>query len=216
MNIGRNLTTNFKRTVRKNADRFLSPEIQDELGISNKVQASDVTDDFNTFWSPVQANVLASSNQAEKISAWVIGAVAVLCIVLLVAIFSLVAPNSKSFSTNEGNVVVVDGESKTISKEPKKATNKTVEEMTSEEINVQNIVVSSEDLSEVASKSPMLSSGSASVMEYKVRNGDTLERICVKFYGEYNSELIQKLKLANNIRNARYLRVGQKLIIPYN
>ena len=50
--------------------------------------------------------------------------------------------------------------------------------------------------------------------EYKVRNGDTLEKIAYKFYGNGSPSKINKIRITNNLRSPHHIRAGQKLIIP--
>ncbi len=53
-----------------------------------------------------------------------------------------------------------------------------------------------------------------SVAEYKVKSGDTLEKIAYRFYGSGSPSKIDKIQVANNIRNPHSIRAGQKLRIP--
>jgi len=50
--------------------------------------------------------------------------------------------------------------------------------------------------------------------EYRVRNGDTLEKIAYRFYGNGSPSRIDKIQVANNLRNRHHIRIGQKLVIP--
>jgi len=52
---------------------------------------------------------------------------------------------------------------------------------------------------------------SSNIKEYRVRNGDSLAVIAQRVYGSASPSNIEKLKRANNIRNPRSLRAGQKL-----
>jgi nucleoid-associated protein YgaU len=47
---------------------------------------------------------------------------------------------------------------------------------------------------------------------YVVKKGDTLSEIAQKFYGD--SSQWKKIQRANNIKDPKVLRVGQKLVIP--
>jgi len=53
-----------------------------------------------------------------------------------------------------------------------------------------------------------------STAEYKVKNGDTLEKIAYRFYGNRNPSKINRIKDANSLKNANELKIGQKLVIP--
>ena len=50
--------------------------------------------------------------------------------------------------------------------------------------------------------------------EYKVRNGDTLEKIAYRFYGNGSPSKISKIQVANNLRSRHHIRIGQRLVIP--
>ena len=49
---------------------------------------------------------------------------------------------------------------------------------------------------------------------YTVKSGDTLAGIIVRFYGKYDISKIEKIKQANNMKNADSIKIGQELIIP--
>ncbi len=53
-----------------------------------------------------------------------------------------------------------------------------------------------------------------STAEYRVRNGDTLEKIAYRFYGNGSPSKIDKIQVANNLRSPHQIRAGQKLVIP--
>lgn len=57
-------------------------------------------------------------------------------------------------------------------------------------------------------------SAASSVAEYKVKSGDTLEKIAFRFYGNGSPSKIDRLQVANNLSNPNSIRAGQKLIIP--
>ncbi len=50
--------------------------------------------------------------------------------------------------------------------------------------------------------------------QYTIKAGDTLDSIAVRFYGKYDSTLINKIASANNLQNPHQIRVGQVLTIP--
>ncbi len=50
--------------------------------------------------------------------------------------------------------------------------------------------------------------------EYRVKSGDTLERIAYRFYGSGSPSKIDKIQVANNLRSPHNIRAGQKLVIP--
>ena len=49
---------------------------------------------------------------------------------------------------------------------------------------------------------------------YTVKDGDTLERMIIRFYGKYDSSKVSKIKEANSLDNPNKLKVGQVLTIP--
>lgn len=53
-----------------------------------------------------------------------------------------------------------------------------------------------------------------STTEYRVKSGDTLEAIAYRFYGSGTPSRINKIQVANNLRNPNALQIGQNLIIP--
>lgn len=61
---------------------------------------------------------------------------------------------------------------------------------------------------------PVQWSGGGSTQSYKVRSGDTLERIARKYYGSGSPANIEKLRRANGMSNPHALQIGQTLKIP--
>lgn len=51
---------------------------------------------------------------------------------------------------------------------------------------------------------------------YIVQNGDTIEKILIRFYGKYSKNTELSLMKANNMTNPNKLSIGQELIIPMN
>ena len=51
---------------------------------------------------------------------------------------------------------------------------------------------------------------------YKVKSGDSLEAISVKFYGQASPANTKKLQEANNLSSPHAIRAGQTLTIPLN
>ena len=64
------------------------------------------------------------------------------------------------------------------------------------------------------------SSGSTGVVNneehYIVQNGDTVEKILIRFYGSYTKTFENNLLKANNLTNPNKLSIGQELVIPMN
>lgn len=51
---------------------------------------------------------------------------------------------------------------------------------------------------------------------YVVQSGDTIEKILIRFHGQYSKSAEQTLLQANNMKNPNRLSIGQELIIPMN
>lgn len=51
---------------------------------------------------------------------------------------------------------------------------------------------------------------------YVVQSGDTIEKILIRFYGQYSKNSEYSLMQANNMSNPNKLSIGQELIIPMN
>ena len=49
---------------------------------------------------------------------------------------------------------------------------------------------------------------------YIVQNGDTIEKILIRFYGKYSKTSEFNIMQANNLSNPNKLSIGQELIIP--
>lgn len=49
---------------------------------------------------------------------------------------------------------------------------------------------------------------------YTVKSGDTIAGIIVRFYGTYDVSKIEKIRQANQMKNANNIKIGQTLIIP--
>lgn len=52
--------------------------------------------------------------------------------------------------------------------------------------------------------------------KYKVKAGDSLEAISVKFYGKASPENTKKLQVANGLASPHAIYAGQELLIPMN
>lgn len=51
---------------------------------------------------------------------------------------------------------------------------------------------------------------------YIVQSGDTIEKILIRFYGQYSKNTEASLMQVNNMTNPNKLSIGQELIIPMN
>ena len=52
--------------------------------------------------------------------------------------------------------------------------------------------------------------------EYTVQAGDSLEDICVRFYGHYDETKIKEIQTKNSLKDVNSIKIGQKLLIPVN
>lgn len=215
--------------INRGADRFLSPKVKDELGFNKPTidslqvlsQSDGIDSDLNNFYKPVNSTFL-STRDYKNIQAWAIGLILVLIAALLFLFFSLITPNKDYSNTLGDTQIIVDGntinedELNQIAKEEAeelKAQEEKIEE-DKEELKVENITVSQTSTEKLAQSSPLLQSNKVTLIEYRIRSGDTLEKIAMRFYGSQSPDSIQKIKTANKIRNVRLLQIGQKLIIP--
>lgn len=206
----------IKRTLLGTAGGILSPDIQKELGMQETpeqaappvqtnnyqtahIEAQDLEGQLNSIWNPIESQTL-SNQESKKIKYGVITGIVIASIFLLSLLVLLIVPNNKEFNFSEESLVVVDGNEVAGDKE---------------ELNVEDIELGNGIDDDTVKESPLLQSQSMSIVEYHISSGDTLETIARKFYGSGSYDNIQKIKVANNIRNSRLLQIGQKLIIPY-
>lgn len=68
------------------------------------------------------------------------------------------------------------------------------------------IVPASSQVSETSSKNET----------YVVQNGDTIEKILIRFHGKYSKNSESALLKANGLSNPNKLSIGQELVIPMN
>ena len=50
--------------------------------------------------------------------------------------------------------------------------------------------------------------------KYEIQAGDTLDKIVVKYYGEYSDSKIQEIQNINNIKDPSKLQIGQIIVLP--
>lgn len=220
----------IKKGINTGADKFLSAKVKDELGLNRPSldtlqilsQGTDLQNDLNTFFKPVNSTFL-SSKDYKAIKTWSITAITVVCGILVLLFFSLILPHKDYSNALDGSQIIVRGinlngnkkvktpEEKIINAEIKTEANR------KEDLRVENIVVDKpESREDLAQSSPLLKSkaSSSGTLEHTIRSGETLEKIALKYYNSSSPEYIQKIKIANKITNSRYLRVGQRLILP--
>ncbi|MDA0772614.1 MAG: LysM domain-containing protein [Cyanobacteria bacterium] len=211
----------IKKGINTGTDRVLSAKLKDELGLNrpsmatlqNLSQDSDLEANLNSFFTPVNSTFL-SSRDYKNIQNWALMFIIGVSVVLFILFFSLILPHKNYSNTQFGSQVIVKG--KNINNQDKIATGTadTIPDKANEELSVENIILASAPTQELVKRSPLLSSNSVTLMEYKIRSGDTIEKVASKFYGSSSYNNIQKIKMANHISNARLLQIGQTVIVP--
>lgn len=192
-------------TILDRAGNILSPQLQAELSESARhayqqkvlAQYQNIDTDLDSFWTPVQTNML-SHQESKRVKSWITLSIFAIAALLILLFVLVIIPNEKAVSKT-GNTVVVNG----------------AERGEKETLAVKNIELEKTSDKEIAANSPLLSKERASVVEYKIESGDNIESIARKFYGNSNYDTVQKIKIANNVKNSRLLQIGQKLIIPF-
>lgn len=210
------LVTLIKNGLKKVFDKLLTKEIKEELGFNKRSLHSlatsnkSIDSELNSFWKPVESQILTSKDY-KRAQSWTVALIVFLTLVLLVLFFSLLVPKKKYTHMNKGTVVLVQGEAY----EEKILETENTEDLENldEELLVESLDIEGTD-DDLAKNSPLLKSESTNLMEYEVKSGDTLEKIAYKFYGSSSPDLINKIKTANKITNSRLLQIGRKLIIP--
>ncbi len=214
----------IKDSINQGADRYLSPKIKDELGFNKPTldslqvlsQSDGIDSDLNNFYKPVNSTFL-STRDYKNIQTWAIALILILIAALLFLFFSLITPNKDYSNTLGDTQIIVDGN--TINEDKLEKTEepdqkREIKEPQNEELKVENITINQGSAEKLAQNSPLLKSNKVTLIEYRIRSGDTLDKIALRFYGTQSLEAIQKIKTANKIRNVRLLQIGQKLIIP--
>jgi nucleoid-associated protein YgaU len=211
----------IKKGINRGTSKVIPARLKDELGLTQPSlatlqtlsQTSDVDANLNSFFTPVSSTFL-SSRDYKRIQNWALGIIIVVSLALMILFFSLILPSKDYSNALADSQVIVKG--KTITEEKKIIETQETDEIKepNEELSIENIILASAPTQELARQSPLVNGGSVTLMEYKIRSGDTLERVASKFYGSSSYENIQKIKMANQIANARLIQVGQNLIIP--
>ncbi len=172
----------------------------------------NLDNDVGSFFKPMDSSLLSNRNY-KNVQGWVIGIIVFLAVILAVLFFVLIVPHKTYKNTISDTQVIVRGTNVSLNSTDTKP-DMPQSQNEDEELEVENVILDSNSTKELATQSPLLKSKKASVVEYHVKSGDTLERIAKQFYGQYSEESVNKIRGANNIRSARSLQVGQKLMIP--
>jgi LysM repeat protein len=228
----------IKEGINAGADKFLSSKVKDELGLNQPTldslqmlsQGQGLDNDLNTFFKPVSSNFL-SSRDYKNIQTWSIVIISALIAVLVFLFFILITPHKDYSNSLKDTEIIVNGNKINSEDELKEKIaqpnldSDTKQEDPDEELKVQNIPLAKTDSKELAKKSPILqvkkstqpnisSSTKSNLREYRIKSGDTLEIIANKFYGNSDPSSVDKIKVANKIRDVRLLQIGQKIAIP--
>jgi nucleoid-associated protein YgaU len=220
------ISNKIKDKLNQGADKFLSSKIKEELGFNkptldslyNLSENQNLEDNLNSFYKPVNSTFL-SQRQYKKIQNWAIVLIAVISVLLIMLFISMVVPQQNFKNNFDGAQIFVKG-SKVTNPEDKIAeakledeSSKTRDEKAS--LEVKDINVASVEATEaLASSSPLLKNPELELSKYKIQSGDTLEKIALRFYGSSAPKDIDKIKIANKIRNVRLIRIGQEILIP--
>ncbi len=228
----------IKQGINAGADKFLSSKVKDELGLNKPTldslqmlsQGQGLDNDLNTFFKPVNSSFL-SSRDYKNIQTWSIVIISALIAVLVFLFFILITPHKDYSNSLKDTEIIVNGNKINSEDELKEKVSQPnldneTEENPDEELKIESIPLAKTEGKELAKKSPILqkpkaetqtttkSSSSSKSTEYRIRSGDTLEIIANKFYGNSNPSSVDRIKVANKIRDVRLLQIGQKIIIP--
>ena len=220
MKLASTIKDKIKKGIDRGTDKVLSAKLKDELGLNQPSlatlqtlsQTSDVDANLNSFFKPVSSTFL-SSRGYKRIQNWAVTFIVIVSVALMILFFSLILPNKDYSNALAGSQVIVKGKKINANKVVESKADEDVKQP-NEELGIENIVLANAPTQELARRSPLVNSGSVTLMEYKIRSGDTLERVASKFYGSSSYENVQKIKTANKIANARLIQIGQNLIIP--
>jgi len=218
-----NIKSKLQNQLNSGADKYLSAKIKDELGLSKPTIESlhalsenpGIEDDLNTFYKPVNSTFL-STKDYKNIQKWAITFIVLISIALVFLFFSMILPQKNYSNALKDSQIVVDGNALYDDEaiEAKIEEEEVDENEISEELQVENIALETTSAEALAQSSPLLQSDSVTLVEYSIQRGDTLETIAMRFYGNAYPSSVDKIKVANKIRNVRLIQVGQNLIIP--
>lgn len=230
------ISNKIKDKLNEGADKFLSSRVKEELGFSkptidslyNLSEDQNIEENLNNFYKPINSTFL-SQRQYKKIKNWALVLITVVSVLLVILFVSMVVPHQNFKDQINGAQIFVNGD-KVIKPEDKIAEAKLEDDNKNQEsdLEVKDINVSREDATEeLAKTSPLLKEpepepiptkpkSSSSANKHKIQSGDTLEKIALKYFGASTPKEIDKIKIANKIRDVRLLRIGQEIIIPAN
>lgn len=217
-----NIKSKLQDQLNSGADKYLSAKIKDELGLSKPTIESlhalsdnpGIEDDLNTFYKPVNSTFL-STKDYKNIQKWAITLIVLITIALVFLFFSMIIPQKDYSNAIKNSQIVVDGNALYEDQIEAKIEEEELDENeVNEELQVENISLETTSAEALAQSSPLLQSDAVTLVEYSIKRGDTLETIAMRFYGNAFPDSVDKIKVANKIRNVRLIQVGQNIIIP--
>lgn len=223
-----NIKQKIKDGISSSADKMLSEKVKDELGFNKPTidslmtlsESPDIDANLNSFYKPVNSTFL-SGRDYKNIQKWTILGILIVGGILLFLFTSILIPGENYTNSLEDSQIIIDGNELKRQETPEEIDAKVNEpdakeiaKSPSEELKVENITVRGGSEKALAKNSPLLKSNDVTIVEYKIRSGDTLELIAQRFYGNSRPSTVEKIKVANKIRNVRLLQIGQKIMIP--
>jgi LysM repeat protein len=220
------ISSKIKDKLNEGADKFLSSKVKEELGFNKPTidslyslsENQNIDDNLNSFYKPVNSTFL-SQRQYKKIQSWALILIAVISVLLIMLFISMVVPHQNFKKDFNGAQIFVKGSNLTNPKdkiaEAKLEDEGNTKDQNKASLEVKDIKVASKAVADsFANSSPLLKNSDLELNTYKIRSGDTLEKIALKFYGHSAPKDIDKIKVANKIRNVRLIRIGQEILIP--
>ncbi len=161
----------------------------------NNASMRSKQEELDFLWQNLKVNTKEEKSPGIYILAgFIAGALSMFIMTAMLSIFTFSSPDSSSFQ--ERKIIKKERGSFTNSDEKVAPVKETAKDMTPEEV--------------------VMSTPSVINDTYKVKPGDSLEAISVKFYGQASPANTKKLQEANNLSSPHAIRAGQTLTIPLN
>lgn len=216
------ISSRLKDKLNQGADKVLSTKVKEELGLNKPTIDSlyslsandDIEDNLNNFYKPMNSTFL-SQRQYKKIRNGGIVLIVVVSVLLFALLIAMIIPSKSYKNKLSQGETFVKGSNITKAKVVEASLKDVEAQSQDSQIEIKDIKVASKELADsFANSSPLLKNPDLELSKYKIRSGDTLETIALKFYGSALPEKINRIKTANKIRNVRLLRIGQEILIP--
>lgn len=161
----------------------------------NNASTKSKQEELDFLWQNLKVNTKEEKSPGIYILAgFIAGALSMFIMTAMLSIFTFSTPDGSSFQ--ERKIIKKERGSFTNSDEKVAPVKETAKDMTPEEV--------------------VMSTPSVINDTYKVKPGDSLEAISVKFYGQASPANTKKLQEANNLSSPHAIRAGQTLTIPLN